>query len=149
MAYQDDDGVAFTWRYTSPQLPVADDWTQFARIKKMYVRLRNTTGTINFTVSGTQKTQAYSELATGTIEQGNSDTGMGWDMMGTVKLGDTSGIPTSFAAESLIRFLKVNKLLRDIQWSIEGDSGNDRAVITGLMAKGFLVSAGDPSDWKL
>lgn len=64
-------------------------------------------------------------------------------------MGDTEGIPTTFSQESLIKFLKVNKLLRDIQWQIEGNSALDRATITGLMAKGFLVSAGDPSDWKL
>lgn len=148
-SYQDDDGEAFVWRYVSPQLPIADDWTQFAKIKKMYVRLRNTTGSINLSVSGTRKTRAYSQLGTATIEQGDSDTGIGWDPMGSVLMGETDGTPTVFAQESLIRFIKVNKLLRDIQWTIEGDSSVDRAAITGLMAKGFLVSAGDPSDWKL
>lgn len=148
-AYADDDGVAFTWKYLSPQIPIARDWTQFGKIKRAYCRLRNTTGSINYTFLGTRRNKAYSTLATGTITQGNSDTGLGWDLMGNFLIGTTSGKPTTFTQESLIKFLKINKLLRDIQFQLQGTASTDRAVITGLMAKGFLIAAGDPTQWKL
>lgn len=148
-AYEDDDGTAFTWKYLSPQIPVSKDWTQFGKIKKMYVRLRNTAGAVDVSVFGTRKTAAFAQLGSATIEQGASDTGIGWDQVGEFQMGDSNGVPTTFAEESLIKFLKVNKLLRDIQWQIQGDSSADRAVITGLLAKGYLVSAGDPASWKL
>ncbi len=148
-AYADDDGVAFAWKYLSPRIPVSDDWTQFGKIKRGYVRLRNTQGSINFTFSGTGKTKSFRTLATGTVTQGVSDTGMGWDQVGNFLVGSTNGKPTVFADESLIRYLTVNKLLRDMQWQVSGSAALDRAVITGLMAKGFLLAAGEPSSWKL
>ncbi len=148
-AYLDDDGTAFSWRYVSPQIPISPDWTQHGKIKKAYIRLRNLQGSVQFQFSGTRKTKSFSALAAATISQGSSDTGIGWDPIGSVAIGNTTGKPTTFAVESLIKFIKVNKLLRDIQFTISGSSSNDRCTITGLMAKGFLISAGDPSTWKL
>jgi len=148
-AYGDDDGVAFTWRYTSPQIPIDKNWTQFGKIKKAYIRLRNLSGNISFSFFGTRKTKSFGTLAAATITQGSSDTGIGWDPIGSVAMGSTVGKPTTFAVESLIKFIKVNKLLRDFQFQLQGISSADRATITGLMIKGFLISAGDPSSWKL
>lgn len=147
--YTDDDGTAFAWKYLSPRLPVAGDWTLFGKIKKAYVKLRNTQGSIDFSFAGTGKNRSFSTLKSGTITPGSSDSGIGWDLMGAFLMGSTSGTPSTFSDESLIRFLKINKLIRDMQWEVEGDAANDRAVITGLMAKGFVIGGSDPSDWKL
>ena len=148
--FQGDDGVAFTPKYVSPRIPVSKDWTTFGRIKKAYVRLRNVTGTVKFQFSGTGKVGAAVALATGKIAPGLSDSGIGWDPIGTVKIGWTDGAPTTFASESLLRYLVINKLIRDFQYTIQTNGGiGDRFVLTGLMTKGFLVPTGEPSDWKL
>lgn len=147
--YGDDDGTAFTWKYLSPRIPVSADWTQFAKIKKAYARLRNTQGNISFTFFGTGKTQSFSQLASATISQGASDTGIGWDQVGDFQVGSTNGTPTVFSEESLIKYLSINNLIRDMQWQIQGSAAIDRAAITGIMAKGFVLAAGEPSDWRL
>jgi hypothetical protein len=148
-SYADDDGVAFSWQYVSPQMPLDQNWTQFMKVKKVYIRTRNLSGNVKLTISGTRKYKSYSNLATATITQGSSDTGIGWDPIGSVAMGSTTGAPTTYFVESLIKFLKINKLLRDIQWTVSGSSAIDRATITGIMAKGFMINAGDPSTWKL
>jgi hypothetical protein len=119
------------------------------KVKKVYIRTRNLSGNVKLTISGTRKYKSYSNLATATITQGSSDTGIGWDPIGSVAMGSTTGAPTTYFVESLIKFLKINKLLRDIQWTVSGSSAIDRATITGIMAKGFMINAGDPSTWKL
>lgn len=148
-AYEGDDGVAFTCKYVSPRIPITEDWTKFAKIKKAYLRLRNTVGSIQFSFTGTTKKEQTNVLATGTIVPGSSDTGMGWDPMGSVQLGTTEGVPTTFAQESLIKYLRINKLIRDMQWTVQWSSLTSRTAITGLMAKGFIIGTGEPSDWKL
>ena len=148
-SYEGDDGVAFSCKYVSPRIPVNSDWTKFAKIKKAYVRLRNTTGSIQFSFTGTTKREQTNTLATGTITPGSSDTGIGWDPIGSVQVGDSAGAPTTFAQESLIKYLRINKLIRDMQWTIQWSSLSSRTAITGIMAKGFIVGTGEPSDWKL
>lgn len=147
--YQGDDGVAFSWKYTSPRIPVNKDWTKFAKIKRVFVRLRNAAGAILFNVLGTGKNRQFSSLNSATLTQGNSDTGMGWDPIGTVKIGTTDGAPTAFAQESLVKYLTINKLIRDIQFEVAGNSLESRATITGLLAAGFQLATSPPSDWKV
>lgn len=147
--YQGDDGTAFTWRYTSPRFPVSKDWTQHAFISKVYVRARETKGTPTFKVKGTATEGSSLTLGSADIAQGFSDTGIGWDLMGSVQIGSTDGTPTSYAVESLIRYLSIDKLLRDIQWIISGDALSDTATITGLMAEGRLILTKSPDDWQV
>lgn len=147
--YPGDQGVAFTWRYISPRFGVSKDWTDYAFFEKAYTRMRNAEGTPTFSILGTTVGGVATTLGTATITNGASDTGMGWDLMGDFQLGDTSGIPTLFAQESLIRFLPIDMLIRDIQWDISGDSLNDSGVITGIMAKGRVVETSDDTSWQL
>ena len=74
---------------------------------------------------------------------------MGWDLMGSVLMGDSSGYPTLFAQESLIRYLPVDSLLRDIQWTVSGDALQDRAVLTGVMATGRIIETDNDEEWLL
>lgn len=147
--YQGDSGTAFTWKYISPRIPMSRDWAQFAKIKRTYIKLRDTIGAISFSVLGTQKTQSYSNLVTATITPETSQSGIGWDQIGSYQIGDSEGEPTTFAQESLIRYVNINKLLRDIQFEVSGDALQDTAVITGIKAEGFAIRTASPSDWKL
>jgi hypothetical protein len=150
-AHEGDDGVAFQCKYVSPRLAVAKDWRQYAKIKKAWVRLRSVVGSINFTFSGTGKDEAFSAEASGTITPGTSDTGMGWDLVGNFQVGTTSGVPTGFAVESLLRYLVVNKLLRDIQFTVStsGTGISDKFTLTGLAAEGYLIRTSPASTLKL
>lgn len=148
-AFKGDKGEAFQTSYISPRIPMDKDWTQFAKIKKAYVRLGNPVGTINFQVLGTEKKTGYSALASKTITALFSLTGMGYDQMGTIQLGDTSGSPTAFAQASDIRYTKVNKKVRDVQFRISSNSVESDYSILGIMADGFQIDTAPPSDWKL
>tara|TARA_R110000868_G_C10972640_1_gene770668 strand:- start:3765 stop:5738 length:1974 start_codon:yes stop_codon:yes gene_type:complete len=135
-SFQADDGVAFTWRYKSPRLPIVKDWKKFGKVIRAYIRLRNAQGNIDITISGTGKTAQLSSIASSTITPGNSNTGIGWDLLGSVQVGDTDGVPTFFSVESLIKYLRLSStsnVLRDIQWEVSGDSVGDSCVILGLM----------------
>lgn len=147
--FQGDSGTAFSWKYVSPRIPVNADWTKFAKIKRVFVRLRNAVGAIVFSVLGTGKNRQFSNLKSATITQGSSDTGIGWDPIGTVQIGDTMGAPTSFAQESLIKYLNINKLVREVQFEVSGSSLESRAALTGLLAAGFSLATSPPSDWKI
>lgn len=147
--YQGDSGTAFTWKYVSPRIPMSKDWTQFAKIKRVYVRLRNTQGTVIFSVTGTKKSGSFTGLGSAEITAGSSDTGMGWDQIGAVQIGNTLGAPTTFADENMIKYMTINKLIRDIQYTVQGSGLSDRTVLTGLMFEGFVIPTSKPSDWKL
>lgn len=147
--FQGDSGTAFPWRYTSPLFPVNKDWMNFARVKRAYVRLRNAKGAIDFSFSGTGKNQSFRSLKTGTITSEASQTGMGWDLMGTFRIGTSSGTATTFQEDNLIKYLTVNKLLRDMQFTLSGDGLNDTATIIGIAAEGYFVRTSRPADWKL
>ena len=147
--FESDSGTAFKWTYVSPRFSVDDDWTKFARIKRMYVRLRGTKGDVDFSVRGTSRSGATTTIASDTVSPGTSNTGMGWDLMGSVPIGSTGGTPTTFASESLPRYIPVHKLLREVQWEISGDGVSDTATITGLRAEGNLVEVAGPEAWRL
>lgn len=147
--FESDSGTAFTWRYVSPRFPASKDWTKFAYIRKAYIRARGAKGTPSFSFNGTDFDGSTPTIGTDTIEQGISDTGIGWDQIGTAQMGDTTGTPTLFAQESLIRFLTIENWLRDMQWEVEGNGINDTLVLTGIQAEGELVETDEPTSWQL
>lgn len=146
--FEDDDGTPFTWRYTSPRFSVANSWAEFAKIKKALIRLRSVTGNITFELLGTGKDNTVNTLLTAIVTAENAGSGLGWDIMGNFKLGDTSGLPTALDT-SLIRYLIVNKLLRDIQIKVYADEAGSRAVILGLRIEGLVDKTAKPLNWKL
>lgn len=147
-----DQGVAFLWRYTSPRVAVVKSWVEFAKMIRAYLRLRNAEGAINYTIRGTGKSEQFSNISSATINPNTGNSGLGWDMFGTVQFGDTLGVPTSFASESLIRYLRLpqaRNLVRDVQWEVSGSALSSRATITGLKAEGFPSKLEQPLSWKL
>jgi hypothetical protein len=149
--YEGDDGTAFQQHYTSGLISIVDDWTKFGKIKRAFVKLRNTRGSVQFSFNGTGKTEVLSTLASESITEGTSDTGIGWDLVGAFQVGSTNGTPTFFASESVIRYLMINKLLREMQFDVQtsGTSLVDRFCLTGLMAEGYQLPTARPSDWRL
>lgn len=147
-----DEGTAFTWRYTSPRIPVSEDWASFGKVRKAYIRVRNAVGDIDVTLKGTGKANQINNVGSATISPGNSNAGLGWDPLGSHQIGTSDGTPTTFATESLIKYITLTStknLLRDIQWEISGDSLNDQAIITGLLVEGFESSIPLPLSDKL
>lgn len=150
--YQGDEGAAFTWRYISPRIPVSEKWWEQANILRAYFRLREASGSIDVSVSGTSADSLISTVASASITLGSSSSGIGFDRMGTFRLGTTGGTPRLFASQSLVKYLNIpqtKRLVRDLQATISGDSLADRAVILGWGAEGFASRVAKPLDWKL
>lgn len=146
--YLGDSNVAFTQRYTSPRMQVSRDFTKFAKVKKTWVRLRGARGNIRYQVLGTGKKTAFSQLLSTAISPGTGTSGIGNDIIGEFIIGTTSGTPSTFQDEALIKERKMNKLIRDIQFSIESDTLDSVWGLTGLQAEIKPVKTSSPPTWR-
>lgn len=147
--YDNDDGVAFSTKYVSPRLSVGGkNFTEFAKIKKAYVKLRDTIGNVNITITGTGKTERFSNLATKTISAEGSNTGMSFEPLSFTQLSTSTGMPTTFQSESLIKRIDVKKLVRDIQITISTTGSGNQFTLIGVLFTGQPVNTGDPANWR-
>lgn len=142
-------GSAFETIYESPRFPISKDWTDFAKIDKMYIRTRHPVGAMSITVSGTEKGQSYSNLLTETYVPGSSETGWNFDKWNTFKWNTTTGTPTTFSAESDIKSLRIKKRLRDLQFKITTSGLSSNYTLLGIIAEGMPIKTADPISWKL
>lgn len=88
---QGDLGSAFSTTYTSGRWSLRKLWKDFLKLKKVYVKFGNPRGAISFTISGSSKGSGFTTVGSTTISPAYSLTGMGWDLMGNVQMGDTLG----------------------------------------------------------
>lgn len=142
-------GSAFSTRYVSGRLPLSKLWKDFMKVKKVYIKLGNPRGSINFSVAGTQKSTAFSSLGTATITNATANSGLGWDLMGETQMGDTEGTPETFSDSSDPHFIKIRKKLRDIQLTVSSDSYDTDYTLQGFIIEGNLIKTNPPSSWKL
>ena len=143
-------GVAFTTDYTSGRYPVEKLWKDFAKITKVYVKLGSPRGTLNFEVSGTSKTEGLRSIATKAITSQYSLTGMGYDRMGDIEMGDTAGTASLFSDKSDIRYVKIRKKVRDIQLRITTTTIDSSYILQGFIIEGTkTVSQQPPRTWKV
>jgi len=149
VAYPDDDGTAFSTSFKSPRFNIDKDWTKFAKVKKCFFKFNDLRGNIAVTVVGSGKTQDSTIQGTKTILTEPTNTGLGYDLMGTIKLGDSAGSPANFEYSSLTRYLSINKRLKDLQFQITTNTSESEYVLVGLKAEGSLLDTSDPSSWRL
>jgi len=146
---QGDLGVAFSTLYRSGRLPIAKLWKDFVKVNKVYMKLGSPRGAISFEVSGTGKSTPFSSLATATITSSNSNSGLGWDLMGETLMGDSEAVPEIFADSSTPYYLKVRKKLRDIRLSVSSSAYDSNYILQGFIIDGNLIRVNPPSTWKL
>lgn len=146
---QGDLGVAFNTLYRSGRLPIAKLWKDFAKVVGVYIKLGNPRGAINFEVTGTGKNDPFSGIATATITSSNSNSGLGWDLMGETLMGDSEAIPEVFADSSTIKFLPVRSKIRDIQLSVSTSAADSFYTLQGFIIEANLIRGKSPSSWKL
>lgn len=146
--FEGDFGVAYRTSYASGRLPARKYWNQFAKVDKAYIKLGNPKGTINFEVSGTGKTKAFTSLGTRTITSGLSNTGMGWDPMGSVLMGDTAGAPTFFSDSAQKKYIKIRKELNDVQFRVSSNTYGTAYTIQGFLLEGRPKNTRPPNSWK-
>lgn len=148
---QGDLGAAFSTKYVSGRYPLSKLWKDFMRVKKVYIKLGNPVGDVVFEVSGTQKNEPFKSLTAGgaTITSTSANTGLGWDKLGTVQLGDTNGTPDVFSDSSDPHYVQIRKKLRDIQFSVSTEGFGTEYVLQGIIVEGNLIKSTPASSWKL
>lgn len=146
---QGDLGVKFPTTYTSGRWPLQKLWKDFLKLKKVYVKLGSPRGAINFEVLGSGKTGGFSSIGSATISPQYSMTGMGFDIMGDVKMGDTLGRPTTFSDTADPRYIKINKKLKDIQLRLTTNSLDSDYTLQSFIFEGNVLRVAPPSAWKL
>lgn len=142
-------GSAFNTEYKSGRYPLSKLWKDFLKVNKVFIKLGSPRGGIDFEVAGTQKSKPFSSLGVATITNVTSNTGIGWDLMGNVQMGDSNGIPSTFSDSSDPHYIKIRKKLRDIQLTVKTDSYDADYVLQGFIIDGNLIKTNPPSSWKL
>lgn len=146
---QGDLGVAFSTLYVSGRMPLAKLWKDFMKVSKVFIKLGSPRGAIDFSVSGTQKSSPFASIGAATITATTANTGLGWDLLGSIKLGDTSGTPETFSDSSDAHYIQIRKKMRDIQFSLATNSYDADYVLQGIIVEGNLIKVNPPSTWKL
>ena len=146
---QGDFGSAITTNYVSGRMSLSKYWKDFIKLNRVYIKLGNPRGTINFEVSGSQKNKPLSTLASKSIVPTSSNTGMGFDLMGNVQMGDSSGTPSTFSDTSDPRYLKIRKKLRDIRLRVYSNTYDTDYVLQSFIIEGNQIKINPSSSWKL
>lgn len=146
---QGDFGTAFATDYTSGRIPLNKLWKDFLKVNKVFIKLGNPRGTINWEVGGTQRNKPFKALTTATITSTSSNTGMGWDLMGSVLMGNTNGTPSTFSDSSDPHYVKVRKKLRDMQLRVTTNNYEADYVLQGFIIEGNFYKTKPPTGWKL
>jgi len=142
-------GNAFETSFETGRISLSKEWKDFVKVQRVYIKLGNPRGSINLEVSGSQKSKGFSTVASKQIVPFSSQTGMGFDLMGDMLMGDTEGTPDTFTDSADIRYLKVNKKVRDMKIKVTSNSLDTDYVIHGFIITGRPVSTRSPNTWKL
>jgi len=144
-----DSGVGFSTSYISGRWALSKLFKDFLKVNKVHIKLGSPRGAITFEVLGSEKNKGFTGLASKTISPQYSLTGMGFDLMGAVQMGDTLGTPTFFSDSADQRNLKIRKKLRDIQFRITTNSVNSDYTLLGFIIEGNALKINSPSSEKL
>jgi len=88
-SYLDDLGTAFNQTYVSPLLPVSKRKTDVLNLREAIVELGRPQGVVKFQILGIGKDSSFTTLATKTISEFGSNTGIGTDAFGECYLSET------------------------------------------------------------
>lgn len=148
---QGDLGAAFTVSYYSGRWPVAKYFKDFTKVNKVHIKLNAPSGSIEFEVLGTEKGKSFRSLIAKTMDFGSSssNTGLGFDPLGSVQLGDTNGLPSFFADSSVQKYVKVRKKLRDIQFRLSTTNYDAAFTLLGFLVEGNTLKINPPTSERL
>lgn len=160
--YLNDLGVAFNQSYVSGLLPVSKDKTDILNLKEAVVELGRPQGVVKFSVIGIGKNDTSTTIATKTITNFGSNTGIGSDLatdfFATSTNDNSSGgagswavyftdTPSTFSQATTKGAIKKRKKIYAIQFKVYSTSASTDFTILSLQAKGRLIPSRIPSGW--
>lgn len=142
-----DQGTAFPTQYVSGLYPINRDRTVAAKVKYAYIELGRPRGNITFSLLGTEKNKAFSQIGSITITDTVSQTGYTWDAYSTTQYSTGTGSPKVFSGSSIRKRITINKKLYNYQFKVSSSGLSDYYSILSLQVKGKYVPSRDPSSW--
>jgi hypothetical protein len=157
-----DFGGAFTQTYVSPLIPVSKSKTDIMNLKEAIVELGRPKGSINFSILGIGKDDSFATLATKTISNFGSDTGVGTDLAGELYPSETQvsarggdgawalyllDAPSTFSQSTTKKAIKTRKKIYSLQFKVSSSTADTQYTILSLQAKGALIPRKIPSAW--
>ena len=155
-------GAAFSQSYLSPLLPVSKIKTDILNLKESIVELGNPRGVVNFQILGIGKGNSFATLATATITNFGSNTGIGTDLFGESHFSETqvsvSGgadswaivlvdAPATFTQATVKKAIKKRAKIYNLQYKVSSSTADTDFTILSLQSKGNLVRRRLPSSW--
>lgn len=155
-------GAAFTQTYLSPLIPVSNIKTDIFNLKEAIVELGNPRGVVNFQVLGIGKSNSFSTIATATITDFGSNTGIGTDLFGEAYFSETqvssSGgagswaiylldAPSTYTQATVKKAIRKRAKLYNIQFKVSSTTADTSFTLLSIQAKGTLVKRRLPSSW--
>jgi len=156
--YLNDLGTAFNQSYVSPLLPVSKVKSDIMSLKEAVVELGRPQGSINFQILGIGKGNSFATLATKTITNFGSNTGVGSDLAGDFFASSTNDnsvsgavvftdTPSVFTQSTTKKAIKKRTKLYALQYKVSSTTADTKYSILSLQAKGRLVPSRIPSSW--
>lgn len=160
--YLNDLGAVFNQSYLSPLIPISNDKTDVFSLQESVVELGRPQGSINFQVLGIGKDGSFSTIASTTITNFGSNTGVGTDLAGELYPSETQAsasggagawavylleAPSTFAQANTRRGIRKKARLYAIQFKVSSTTADTSFSILSIQARGTVISRRMPSSW--
>lgn len=160
--YLNDLGAAFNQSYISPLIPISKLDTDIMNHKHTILKLIRPRGSITLQILGVGKDNSFTTLATATITDFGSNTGVGTDLAGELYLSETQASasggagswaiylldsPSTFAQSITKKAIKKRSKIYAIQYKVSSTTADTDFTILSLQSKGRLIPRRIPSDW--
>lgn len=160
--FANDLGTVFNQSYISPLIPVSKKKTDVLDLQEAILELSRPRGVIKFQLLGISKDNSFSSIATKTITNFGSNTGVGSDLAGdffaTSTNDNSSGgagswavyytaTPSTFTQSITKAAIRKRAKLYAIQFKVYSTNADTDYTILSLQAKGRLLSRRLPTAW--
>jgi hypothetical protein len=143
-----DSGAAFSTNLLSGLIHWDDNHMKWAYVEKVYAEIADPVGDLNFSVSGAQKNKSFASLGSISITDSYSSNGFGADLFGDFEFGDTEVTDASFNQQSVKKYIRINKLLNNLQWQFSSTDINSQYTPMQVVIKGTILPTSDPSSYR-
>ena len=155
-------GTAFYQSYISPLLPISQKKTDMMGLREAIVELGRPRGAVKFQVLGIGKDSNFTTLATKTISDFGSNTGVGTDLAGECYGSETQASvsggadswaiyllasPSTYTQSTTKAAIRKRAMVYALQFKVYSTTADTDFTILSLQAKGRLITRRLPSQW--
>lgn len=160
--YLNDLGAVFNQSYRSPLLSISKDKTDVLSHQESVVELGRPRGSISFQILGISKDGSFTTVASTTIEDFGSNTGVGTDLAGELYASETQAsasggdgawaiylldAPSTFSQATTRKGIRKKARLYAIQYKISTTTADTSFSILSIQSRGTVISRRMPSQW--